>query len=994
MNFEKENSCRKRELLPDCDVSCTPCTTVILRALQGAHKNRTFELRVRQAAHKSQKRWLIGRKPVPISFPKDNEVSSKHGELTFFFDSQQVHITDLGSTNGTKINGKLIPAKIPCLLHLGDTFTVGASQVVFEEVRQPVHPNTKQHSPNKKHKLIASPTPNSPAMSGTNVKSVACPICDQPLTDLDVRARAHHINRCVDEESDTACDANESRSGASSTVNAPLSATEPEMASKCGPEHGEPEDTVNDASIALAISLQNEDGRNYHTPVGDGAACIYTCSMCGKNMSHLSELRRQIHINHCCDKAEKNAKKLARLQKKLENERRESLALAQRNVWERAADITICILCKKDLAHSSLSKDRVTHLKFCAKMKGNLTAEQVEEFLTAHKEKRAKKQSLWSWMTSKSTSPSNSDSAFQSPFPPSKSKKKKRTFTKNLNRTDSGQNETLERLKAANKEARGRRSKRVFSEKTEETEGMRMDANLATAIALSESLAAAEKDPEVPMDDRIIAVARLERRIAYMDGQIDVLTSQRAVLAYNLERHIARLEETNTAVGQTGTKLYGSGQVYSPTRAMSSVVYSSKTADLVNSNKPPQPSSGKGHASKSTRFDDFSRTFSSLPPSRLGLASANKYVRASTTCDLSPPSIVPAASAEDDTSPVEELSYESESEDENGAPCVLSQLVAEVEDDVEENTSDTAHAAMWIRNAPEAARLTFPNWEQDIEFVFQQNVPALRAARRNMLQKKLELESCDTAGTTDESIAVGYFLALIGCAIEVLKKKVERQKTSLLLLPEEASLKDPFNATGQLHEVQPTEMGTPGVNDERCAAFGTLEHLSPPASVQKGDDVLNMVDLIDVTTPEKQAGLRLSPAQSANTRASIADKLETGHSPTVSCLHDEGVNPVNRVDSSMIGSWQIESGLPPATPPLNSFDCSGLNVGEEEELPSTERQIASFIRSDKDLYEKILTFQTISVRSLHMLLKANSIKITKKELQSYLDSKNVTNSWE
>ena len=62
---------------------------------------------------------------------------------------------------------------------------------------------------------------------------------------------------------------------------------------------------------------------------------------------------------------------------------------------------------------------------------------------------------------------------------------------------------------------------------------MRMDANLATAIALSESLAAAEKDPEVPMDDRIIAVARLERRIAYMDGQIDVLTSQQYSIVFH-----------------------------------------------------------------------------------------------------------------------------------------------------------------------------------------------------------------------------------------------------------------------------------------------------------------------------------------------------------------------------------------------------------------------------------------------------------------------------
>ena len=53
----------------------------------------------------------------------ENGVSRLHASISF--DEKQILATDLGSVNGTRINGQKIPAHKPWLIHHGDILTLG-----------------------------------------------------------------------------------------------------------------------------------------------------------------------------------------------------------------------------------------------------------------------------------------------------------------------------------------------------------------------------------------------------------------------------------------------------------------------------------------------------------------------------------------------------------------------------------------------------------------------------------------------------------------------------------------------------------------------------------------------------------------------------------------------------------------------------------------------------------------------------------------------------
>ena len=87
-------------------------------------------------------------------------------------------------------------------------------------------------------------------------------------------------------------------------------------------------------------------------------------------MSPLTEIKRQIHVNKSCDRAEKAARLTERRAKERAAEEMAKAIEASRSVWERAADETVCIVCNKDLSDPRYSIDRMAHLKFCVKSKG------------------------------------------------------------------------------------------------------------------------------------------------------------------------------------------------------------------------------------------------------------------------------------------------------------------------------------------------------------------------------------------------------------------------------------------------------------------------------------------------------------------------------------------------------------------------------------------------------------------------------------------------
>jgi len=84
------------------------------------------------------------------------------------------------------------------------------------------------------------------------------------------------------------------------------------------------------------------------------------------------------------------------------------------------------------------------------------------------------------------------------------------------------------------------------------------------------------------------------------------------------------------------------------------------------------------------------------------------------------------------------------------------------------NEDDQSIASLWIENAPTEVKNSFPNWKQDITYVFKQSIQSLRTAREKMLLKKSEIEKSNLE--SPDVIACNYFIALIGSAIEYRKQ--------------------------------------------------------------------------------------------------------------------------------------------------------------------------------------------------------------------------------
>ena len=83
-------------------------------------------------------RTILGTSRVTIGRARDNglvvsdpTVSSHHAEI--HPDGQGYNIVDLGSTNGTFVNGQRIAKNIPLLLHAGDAIRAGDFTFTYEK---------------------------------------------------------------------------------------------------------------------------------------------------------------------------------------------------------------------------------------------------------------------------------------------------------------------------------------------------------------------------------------------------------------------------------------------------------------------------------------------------------------------------------------------------------------------------------------------------------------------------------------------------------------------------------------------------------------------------------------------------------------------------------------------------------------------------------------------------------------------------------------------
>ena len=224
------------------------------------------------------------------------------------------------------------------------------------------------------------------------VERIECPICTMDITNFDVCRRSSHINACIERNEGT-----DAATGSDSQID--TSITLPTLA----------QDTTNDLKIAL--ELQKAEN-NAQTPN------IYVCSICNKNMSHLTEMRRQIHLNNCIDKLEKKNEKQKKLKK--QNDKKQRLATKKLiedkpcdDVFERASKLQTdeCLICGTSLKDSkNCNLARLAHIKYCA-TQNNIDQPRMET-LISNKVCKLQSRKAWNWMTS-TTSPTSEDGAFE-----------------------------------------------------------------------------------------------------------------------------------------------------------------------------------------------------------------------------------------------------------------------------------------------------------------------------------------------------------------------------------------------------------------------------------------------------------------------------------------------------------------------------------------------------------------------------------------------------
>ena len=123
-----------------------------------------------RSRQKAKRTKVQQKKMTRYCLEKDPSVSGNHLEIKLTNDKGHlsVRVKDLGSSNGTKLNGTKIPKGEVHEIHVGDTLQLGrTSSMVVESI-------------------------------GVNKVVAGCPVCLQELKDLSEADRTTHVNQCLD----------------------------------------------------------------------------------------------------------------------------------------------------------------------------------------------------------------------------------------------------------------------------------------------------------------------------------------------------------------------------------------------------------------------------------------------------------------------------------------------------------------------------------------------------------------------------------------------------------------------------------------------------------------------------------------------------------------------------------------------------------------------------------------------------------------------------
>jgi phage tail-like protein len=114
--------------------------------VQGPDLSRTFEISLGITS--------IGREPGSTILLANSMVSRRHAQVVSTGDECQ--LTDLGSANGTLLNGEKLTSQVPVILEPGAVITIAAFQLIFQRVQE----EEILPAPQESEVLSAVPSPN------------------------------------------------------------------------------------------------------------------------------------------------------------------------------------------------------------------------------------------------------------------------------------------------------------------------------------------------------------------------------------------------------------------------------------------------------------------------------------------------------------------------------------------------------------------------------------------------------------------------------------------------------------------------------------------------------------------------------------------------------------------------------------------------------------------------------------------------------------------
>lgn len=446
-----------------------------------------------------------------------------------------VQIQDVGSSNGTKLNGNRIAKGIKHTLQINDVIRIGRSALRVEKIG----------------------TMEAPVMDVEDEGLFACPVCRKDLSNLNGTQQNKHVNDCLD--------------GNKSSI----------------------ENEAEDASVALAVALQNEPD----TPIGgsaslhsksmrkdDAASSISKCVVCGLNLSLMSVKGRERHMNQCLDASilplssrvlSVNSSSIASNPSGIQAAKKRKAGFAR---WfKRASGLDHCILCKKkwDQPHKNNPEVCMPHLRFCQQQHNqNLTVEELKLMVKAAEKKS--KLTLLGWEGNNTTLSGPSPDDFV-PSLSTRSKKRNRSTSKKSGKKKKSRIETgglahkidktpdVEIQMCDDKEDRSDEENAISilsamkNEHKIRTQGKGKSKRRECTKPSSKGACANSTSLSPDQSVMDIRVAKLERQIAVIDSQIDKLKVYRGSLENNLNRAKLELSKSRSGLSSTDVGLPSPG---------------------------------------------------------------------------------------------------------------------------------------------------------------------------------------------------------------------------------------------------------------------------------------------------------------------------------------------------------------------------------------------------------------------------------------------------